>query len=193
MIPEVETGVVLSIAGYYSILYARLNRGTGWRQRPRHPGSLASFRFVYPLIISAITVAAIASFWHFGPRLESSPALVVIGGVVALAGTVLFSKAVNALADSYSPCFDMRMPRNVVTTGPYRFVRHPIYVANALVGLGILLMSMSLVVAVSVAAVCVYYTLAAKSEERFCEQNVPGYLAYAARTGRVFPRLKTSA
>jgi protein-S-isoprenylcysteine O-methyltransferase Ste14 len=87
----------------------------------------------------------------------------------------------------------MRMPMNVVTTGPYRFVRHPIYVANALVGLGIFLMSMSLIVAVGVAAVCVYYALAARSEERFCEQNVPGYVAYAERTGRVFPRLNVSA
>ena len=193
MTPEVETCVVLLIASYYSVLYARLNRATGWKQRPRHPGSLASFRFVYPLIISAIVAAAVASFWRLGPRLESSPALLVVGVAVALAGTVIFSKAVKALDDSYSPCFDMRVPRSVVTTGPYRFVRHPIYVANILVGLGILLMSMSLIVAVSVAAVCVYYALAARSEERFCEQNVPGYLAYAERTGRIFPRLKSSA
>lgn len=75
----------------------------------------------------------------------------------------------------------------LVTTGPYRYVRHPIYAAVLLfVWVGVLThistLALSLAVLVSAAT-----AVRISAEERLIVRRYPEYAAYAARTKRLIP------
>ena len=77
------------------------------------------------------------------------------------------------------------------TTGPYRFVRHPIYAGGVLLGLlGVSLLFNSWIVLLApVVAYPAYFLLVRKEEEMMASVFGEEYKRYAARTGRLFPRL----
>lgn len=76
---------------------------------------------------------------------------------------------------------------NLVTKGPYRLVRHPIYTAVMLLGLGITIRSGSLVVAVAFGALFVLFNVKARWEEMHLLDTFPGYEQYMDRTSRFLP------
>jgi protein-S-isoprenylcysteine O-methyltransferase Ste14 len=78
----------------------------------------------------------------------------------------------------------------VVTSGPYRFVRHPIYVSQLLMvaAIPVLLPSMLSAVILAVHFVCIF--IKAADEDAFLLTiGSPEYQAYRTRTGGLFPRL----
>jgi protein-S-isoprenylcysteine O-methyltransferase Ste14 len=79
------------------------------------------------------------------------------------------------------------------TTGPYRFVRHPIYAGGALLGAtGISLIFNSwIILPLPVLAFAVYSILIRKEESMMLAVFGEEYQRYAARTGRLSPRLRS--
>jgi protein-S-isoprenylcysteine O-methyltransferase Ste14 len=79
--------------------------------------------------------------------------------------------------------------KGAVEAGLYRHIRHPQYVALAIVGLGCsLYWSRFIVVLAYVSMLCLYYFLA-RVEERICLQKFgDSYREYLARTGMFLPR-----
>jgi len=62
--------------------------------------------------------------------------------------------------------------REVTTSGPYRWVRHPLYVGSSVMGIGLAIASASVIVAVIVAVyLLVTLTAAIKSEEAFLRRT----------------------
>jgi protein-S-isoprenylcysteine O-methyltransferase Ste14 len=83
------------------------------------------------------------------------------------------------------------VPSEVVQHGPYRYVRHPLYLAYSIFWASCAVISASLLVAACAAAVIITYILAARSEERDLMGSNLGsvYDAYRKRTGLILPRL----
>jgi len=75
----------------------------------------------------------------------------------------------------------------LVAAGPYRRVRHPMYVAVVLVCLGLAVGSGALWCYVTVVVLCVFFDLKARVEERYLMAAYEGYAEYAARTGKFVP------
>ncbi len=81
----------------------------------------------------------------------------------------------------------------LVTTGPYRWVRHPMYSSWAVMLLGYGMLIASWAVTIVAAAVCAVVVRRTKSEESgLIAQFGEAYKEYAARTGRFLPRLARS-
>jgi protein-S-isoprenylcysteine O-methyltransferase Ste14 len=59
-----------------------------------------------------------------------------LGLVCFAAGVTLYRVAARALGDSLSPLVSPRPGAALVTHGPYRYLRHPMYVGQALIALG---------------------------------------------------------
>lgn len=87
---------------------------------------------------------------------EPTPGSLQIGGLVASIG-----EAVRIWAAGH-----LDKGREVTTSGPYAFTRHPLYVGSTLIGAGLAIASASLVVALVIAAYLgVTLTAAIRTEE----------------------------
>jgi hypothetical protein len=79
----------------------------------------------------------------------------------------------------------------VTQTGPFAFVRHPLYVGSFFVGLGVSLMSRVTVVPVlfTLAFLLMYWPKALREEHFLRNRFGDDYARYAERVGAVIPRL----
>jgi protein-S-isoprenylcysteine O-methyltransferase Ste14 len=75
----------------------------------------------------------------------------------------------------------------LVTSGPYSYVRHPIYLAVLLFGAGMLVGWRSWQHLLAFAVLCVVLHFKADREEALMSARFPGYAAYRARTKRLIP------
>ena len=78
-------------------------------------------------------------------------------------------------------------PGGLVTTGPYRYIRHPIYTAVCLFAWGSIVVHWSLVSAALGALVFLGGLARMVCEERLVKQSYPEYVEYSKVTKRMIP------
>jgi protein-S-isoprenylcysteine O-methyltransferase Ste14 len=119
-------------------------------------------------------------------RPTAVPAVRTVGAVLWLGGAVLSLWPLWYLRRSFSVEPEAR---NLVTTGPYRWARHPIYAVYLLINAGILLRHFTLPVAAVLAGWLVLLLVRVGYEERVLAKAFPHYLEYRRRVGAFGPRL----
>ena len=77
--------------------------------------------------------------------------------------------------------------RRLVTGGPYRFVRHPLYAAEILAAVALVLARPGLWATLTLAPFIVVQMLRARFEEGLLTRAFPEYTNYAAHTARLIP------
>jgi len=90
----------------------------------------------------------------------------LLGGIVALSGLVVLDRSFLALGKHFAPCDRGALPRERVRNGPYRLLKHPIYVANLLIFGGMAVQSCSWLIAISWVILAVIYFFSARDENR---------------------------
>lgn len=136
------------------------------------------------VIALALFVAPVFSHAHWNPALRS------LGLVIAAFGILLLIRSYRVLGSSHSPWTTPLEGANLVRSGPYRVVRHPVYAAYILIGLGLEVMFASPVGLMVVAVECVYYDRRTREEERWLLEEYPDYADYRERVpGRLLPRV----
>ena len=83
-----------------------------------------------------------------------------------------------------------RAHARLVTTGPYAWVRHPMYLAVLLFAGGFVLGWRGLPQVAAFALLAAVLHAKASREERLLRRRFPEYAAYAARTARIVPGLR---
>jgi protein-S-isoprenylcysteine O-methyltransferase Ste14 len=121
-------------------------------------------------------ISGIVVLWLSDPTERS----LAIGAVVAAFGEIIRIWAAGHLEKS----------REVTTTGPYAFTRHPLYLGSTIVGVGFAIASASLVAAVLVLAyLAITLTAAMRTEEaHLTEKFGEAYPAYRDGRGAAQPR-----
>ncbi|MBI2906875.1 MAG: isoprenylcysteine carboxylmethyltransferase family protein [Chloroflexi bacterium] len=76
----------------------------------------------------------------------------------------------------------------LVARGPYRYVRHPMYLGSFLIGGSLLLVKLSPEAVTLFAAFLIAQYLRLRWEERLLSDALPGYVDYKNRTRRLLPR-----
>jgi protein-S-isoprenylcysteine O-methyltransferase Ste14 len=114
------------------------------------------------------------------------------GGIILFLGDACFFWAHRTLGKNWSGVLEIRKDHTLVTEGPYRFVRHPMYTAFFLIGIGVSFLSANWLIAVSYLGSCagVYVERVSSEEEMMLEQFGDAYREYMQRTGRLIPRLR---
>ena len=112
-----------------------------------------------------------------------------VGAAVVFVNIPFVVSAQRALGRNVSPTVITHEDHELITTGPYRLIRNPLYAAGGLVftGLGLVAASWFLIGGAGLALVLVRLRLPkeeAQLEARFGEE----YRDYARRTGRFLPR-----
>jgi protein-S-isoprenylcysteine O-methyltransferase Ste14 len=110
-------------------------------------------------------------------------------GIVLLAGALwLHAWARVHLRQFYAERVELQPDHQLICTGPYARVRHPLFLAYFMIATGVLLLNPSPLTLGILIYTLWDFTRAALQEERLLAANLPGYTEYAARTGRFFPR-----
>jgi protein-S-isoprenylcysteine O-methyltransferase Ste14 len=115
---------------------------------------------------------------------SAMPGFVVVGLAVGLA-----LWAGQTLGASLTPLPRPREDAVLITEGPYRWVRHPIYSALLLASLGWAWVWTSWVLLGLAAALTVVFVFKTRLEERWLTARYPDYAAYRGRTGGLLPSL----
>lgn len=116
---------------------------------------------------------AIVAFWLARPTASS----LAIGALIATAGQLLRIWAAGHIEKG----------REITRSGPYRYVRHPLYLGSSLMAAGFVIAALSVVVGALVAAYMVVTLVAAiRTEEASLDEKFAGqYSAY--RAGKAAP------
>lgn len=130
-------------------------------------------------------IAAIAAGWLVGPHV---PVLRLPGLVLAVAGAAVAIWAARTMGGALTPFPRPRADAGLVETGPFRYVRHPIY-AGGIVFMAGASLGTGLAGLIGTVVLAVLWWHKAAFEERLLEQRFPGYAAYRERVpGRLVPR-----
>jgi protein-S-isoprenylcysteine O-methyltransferase Ste14 len=143
-----------------------------------------------------VTVAVAIALVRRSPELralqnaqfESVP-MAVSGAIIATLGVILAFSARAAIGGNWAPPATRRTDTELVTSGAYALVRHPIYggILLMMIGTAIGLIPTWWLVA---AAAGIYFFYSARAEERFMTERFPdSYPAYRARTKMLLPFL----
>lgn len=108
--------------------------------------------------------------------------LVAAGGLLMLFGSA-------ALGPNLTPFPKPRARGELVRSGAYRLVRHPIYGGLVLAAAGYGLLRASLLHLVGAAVLLLFFDAKRRREEAFLRQRFPDYADYATATRRLIPWL----
>ena len=123
----------------------------------------------------------------FRPFGDFSSGVAMAGAVLCVLGLAFGIWARVSLGRSWGMPMAQHDNPELVTSGPYRLVRHPIYTALAAMLIGTLLVFP--VAALPCALTVTYMVLAARREERDMEQRFPAYAEYKQRSKFIVPFL----
>lgn len=139
------------------------------------------------LVLQLLAMAAIVGTAFTGVYWPSdiAGALTVLGLVIAALGLVLLVVAAVSLGAAMTVLPKPRERGNLVQSGIYRAVRHPVYGAVLLIALGWSLAESPLGL-IPTALLAVIFDLKARLEEAWLEERYPGYAGYRSQTPRRF-------
>lgn len=139
------------------------------------PGSSPSDRGDRWVLAQLILIVLLVAALFLGPGLTP------LGWVVAALGLALMIWAGVTMGRSLTPFPRPRRDAELVVRGPFRFLRHPIYVGGVLFALGLSLV-FSAYALVLTAALAAFWAAKARLEERHLTERFPGYADYRRRT-----------
>lgn len=141
--------------------------------------------------ISALAGTFLLGLLALVPQAErQSLPLTITALMLVLTGTLLSVYVLAWLGRSFSIT---AQARRLVTEGPYAIVRHPLYVAEEITAIGVLILHWSWP---AVLIAVIHWTLQLRrmhNEERVLRATFQEYDGYAKLTPRVIPRVSTLA
>lgn len=113
-----------------------------------------------------------------------------IGVVMGLVSVPLLYWLFKSIGKNISQTVGTRKEHQLVTTGPYRWIRHPLYSVGTMMVLSIALMASNwFILAAMIGAWIMLMVRLPKEEENLIRKFGEEYTAYMERTGRLLPRL----
>lgn len=134
--------------------------------------------------VSAVIGTFLITVLVLFPRRELSPSEGVFSALLILAGNSFAASVVVHLRRSFSI---MPEARQIITSGPYRFVRHPLYLAEGLATVGALIQFFSAWTLGLVAVQFAFQLRRMHHEERILSTFSSAYPVYRNKISRILP------
>ena len=174
-------------------------RGRADRQRGKMPRRGDGAAFLVPQAIITLATLGWLLTYLFAPRwiawsqVELQPWMRFGGGGLGVVAIGLFAWMFEHLGANVTATAQTRPDAQLVTTGPYRWIRHPMYAFGLIWFLAIILLTASWFIAITGTAGFSFLLIRCRREEaNLIEKFGDEYRAYMHRTGRFFPRLGSS-
>ena len=136
------------------------------------------------LLLGLVVLAGVAGPTYTGPYAAAARAA---GLALVVTGLVLAAWGLVDLRDALTPLPHPRDGAELVDTGSYRLVRHPIYGGIVLGSTGYALVVGSPLALAGTAILLAFFRLKSGREEAWLREHYPAYQAYATRTKRMIP------
>ncbi|MBI2853034.1 MAG: isoprenylcysteine carboxylmethyltransferase family protein [Chloroflexi bacterium] len=117
------------------------------------------------------------------------PPLQIAGAVIIGLGISGYLASLLSLGRNWSFFASVKKDHRLVTRGPYRYVRHPIYSSMMLVFLGSGLLISNYLMLLLTPLVVFLYFLRARLEERLLAEEFPEYAQHVRQSGMFLPRI----
>jgi protein-S-isoprenylcysteine O-methyltransferase Ste14 len=148
--------------------------------RARPAGKARGFEPRVSALIGTFLITSLVLF----PRRELSFTAGLISTLLLFVGNAIAVYALTHLGRSFSI---MPEARGLVTSGLYRYVRHPLYIAEMVASLGTVLQFLSGWTALILAVQVTFQLRRMRNEERVLMRIFPEYAAYREKTARIIP------
>ncbi len=140
--------------------------------------------------IGGLLVYLVNPAWMHWSQLDLPVWLRLVGGPLGLVCLALFYWVFQHLGENVTPTAQVRQQHTLVTSGPYRWVRHPMYSSGAVMFASYFLLSANWFVAVMCGMALVMLLIRLPTEEaNLLERFGDEYRDYMERTGRFLPHL----
>ena len=146
--------------------------------------NLSKFLFVSSMLLTLL------SYWlplKLLIQIPPSDFQQVIGALIVAYGSYRLARVFSILGNNYSPVFDAYQPFELITQGPYRIIRHPIYLYNLFVSFGLAISSGSGLVAINAITGLIFILKAIKLEEKYLTDIFSDYADYKKHSWRLIP------
>jgi protein-S-isoprenylcysteine O-methyltransferase Ste14 len=163
--------------------------------RWKHSGSTdtrldaSSLRILWTTIALAVTAAIVCSSLDAGQIGDGVRTLRIAGILLIVCGLVIRWISILTLNDQFTVDVSIAKDQRIITTGPYRFVRHPAYAGSLLSFLGLgLSFGNYLSMLVLLLPICSAFLYRIHVEEKALREHVgEAYAAYSSSTKRLIP------
>ncbi|MBR0555452.1 isoprenylcysteine carboxylmethyltransferase family protein [Ciceribacter sp. L1K23] len=148
---------------------------------------LKPVRFPWPPFLYAVAIVAAFALGHLVRLpLPGRSVLILVGGLVLMAGMLLDLWALKTLVTAKTTVMPHKAASHLITTGPYRITRNPIYVGYTLstVGIGLILGNPWFVVAAIAAALVTDIVVVRREEMHLLARFGIEYESYCRQTRR---------
>jgi len=177
------------IVAFYTVDVVLMRRYDRLRAR----GSSRSWSWTVMALAAAVLVVVqpvlwpglgfvLHGWWGLGLQMVG---MLLIGGGLALHWWARFH-----LQQFYGERVELQPGQYLVESGPYAYVRHPIYTSFFMCIVGLLAVNPSVPVLLVTIYFFVDFTRAARREELLLRENLSGYGDYMERKPRFLPRLR---
>ncbi len=183
---------LLTIALFYAMDFFLIRRYDKKRQASGSGRSWDFTVFIFVAVIVLVLQPVLFPKISFR-TLQAWGVLIQILGVIA----ILTSLALHIwsrlhLQQFYAERVEVQPEHQVIDTGPYALMRHPVITSFFGISAGLFLINPALTT-----VVILFYTIwdfgrAARQEEDLLTKTLPGYADYASQTPRFLPRLRRS-
>jgi protein-S-isoprenylcysteine O-methyltransferase Ste14 len=144
-----------------------------------------------PVILSTLTlVVLIVSLFQVG-TLEyrnNNQAIRIIGLLVYLVFSWVQIWITKVLGDNYTQDIAIKKEHQLVTSGPFKFIRHPQYLSQILIDLGGAIATLSFILAPIAIIEIPFLFMRAAFEDKLLEKHFgESFRSYKKKTGQIFP------
>ena len=186
--------LLLSIVAVRMYFSGYADAASGVTQNTKGEGAFRVVRIVLGIPLGA----AILAYSVWPPLLQWSHVELAAemrwtGLLAAFAGLVMLISVHRHLSMNFTGTVQIRPKGNVVKTGPYFYVRHPMYWSFLLLDIGMFLLTANWLIGGGFLLVIVLLVIVRLPVEEAALLHAYGeeYAEYAKRTGRFFPRISS--
>ena len=187
-------GLFLIPRGYYRFVKPRQEK----KEEETDRAAVGRIQAVLTLIILGGLIASIlyilGLLWMDWFQILQYPILLrIAGAILVLIMIPLVAWIHRELDRQYSAILEIKSDHQLITTGPYERIRHPMYTVLILFFFGLSLVSANLIVILFAVLLMLAFPFWVRiEEEKMIEVFGEEYLEYMKRTGRFFPPMQSN-
>jgi len=189
-VKEIQTELLnVTVYGWIAMLVYWLWAGLKTKRTLKRQSSLS--RVIYLVLMLGAFVIVYRKVVPSGlltkKWLPASDAVLVGGLIICFAGIALAIVARAWLGSNWSGTVTIKKDHELITSGPYRISRHPIYTGMFFGLLGASLIQGELKCLFALVLLFVAFEMKMSTEEKFLQEIFPAYRQYRQRTKKLLP------